>query len=99
MTCSTCGRDNPAHLTFCQECGQRLGPRIAPPTPPIGLGVGASVNQTTTVALHQPRTSTSLGMTQADPFAGPAPSPAPAPVATGAPKRCKVCDTSNAPNL
>ena len=38
MTCATCGRENPPHLTFCQECGQRLGPRIAPPTPPIGLG-------------------------------------------------------------
>lgn len=37
MTCTTCGRENPPHLTFCQECGQRLGPRIAPPTPPIGL--------------------------------------------------------------
>ncbi|MDB4942461.1 MAG: hypothetical protein JWP97_1995, partial [Labilithrix sp.] len=39
MTCTTCGRENPPHLTFCQECGQRLGPRIAPPTPPIGLGL------------------------------------------------------------
>ena len=37
MNCTTCGRENPPHLTFCQECGQRLGPRIAPPTPPIGL--------------------------------------------------------------
>lgn len=100
MTCSTCGRDNPAHLTFCQECGQRLGPRIAPPTPPIGLGVGAGDDpHAPPVPIHQPRTSTSLGMTQSDPFAGPAPSPAPPPVATGAPRRCKVCDTSNAPNL
>src|SRR5579864_7927060 len=40
MTCTTCGRENPPHLTFCQECGQRLGPRVAPPTPPIGLGGG-----------------------------------------------------------
>src|SRR3954471_9009473 len=38
MNCTTCGRETPPHLTFCQECGQRLGPRIAPPTPPIGLG-------------------------------------------------------------
>ena len=37
MICTTCGRDNPSHLTFCQECGQRLAPRVAPPTPPIGL--------------------------------------------------------------
>ncbi|HEY6459645.1 MAG TPA: hypothetical protein VIY73_05820, partial [Polyangiaceae bacterium] len=38
MICTTCGRDNPSHLTFCQECGQRLAPRVASPTPPIGLG-------------------------------------------------------------
>jgi pSer/pThr/pTyr-binding forkhead associated (FHA) protein len=25
-----CGRDNPGHLIFCQECGQRLAPRAAP---------------------------------------------------------------------
>ncbi len=37
MICTTCGQDNPAHLVFCQACGQRLGPRVAPPTPPIGL--------------------------------------------------------------
>ena len=37
MICTTCGRDNPEHLVFCQECGQRLRPRVAPPTPPIGL--------------------------------------------------------------
>ena len=37
VICTTCGRENPAHLSFCQECGQRLAPRIVPPTPPIGL--------------------------------------------------------------
>src|SRR5687767_3153819 len=99
MTCSTCGRDNPAHLTFCQECGQRLGPRIAPPTPPIGLS-GGDDPPAPAIPVHQePRNATSLGMTQADPFAGPARSPAPPPVATGAPKRCRVCETMNAPNL
>ena len=36
VICITCGRDNPAHLSFCQECGQRLAPRVAPPTPPQG---------------------------------------------------------------
>ncbi len=38
MICSTCGCDNPEKLIFCQECGQRLAPRVAPPTPPIGVG-------------------------------------------------------------
>ena len=37
MICATCGRDNPTHLVFCQECGQRLAPRIAVPTPPVGI--------------------------------------------------------------
>jgi pSer/pThr/pTyr-binding forkhead associated (FHA) protein len=36
VICGTCGRDNPANLVFCQDCGARLGPRIAPPTPAIG---------------------------------------------------------------
>ncbi|HTQ42931.1 MAG TPA: FHA domain-containing protein [Polyangiaceae bacterium] len=38
MICTTCGADNPGHLTFCRECGQRLAARVAPPTPPVGLG-------------------------------------------------------------
>lgn len=84
MTCTTCGRENAAHLTFCQECGQRLGPRIAPPTPPIGLGG-----------------SDAYGAPPAmPPPAAPAPpavaAPRPAP---GGERRCKVCDTVNAPNL
>ena len=37
VICATCGRDNPGHLVFCQECGQRLAPRAAAPTPPSGL--------------------------------------------------------------
>lgn len=95
MTCATCGRENPAHLTFCQECGQRLGPRIAPPTPPIGLGVEESAMGAPAPA--PPRNATSLGMTQIDPprtF-----TPLGQPAQTGAPKRCKVCDTVNAATL
>ncbi|MEO7111909.1 MAG: hypothetical protein ABI183_15810, partial [Polyangiaceae bacterium] len=37
VICGTCGRDNASNLVFCQDCGARLGPRIAPPTPAIGL--------------------------------------------------------------
>jgi hypothetical protein len=37
VICTTCGQDNAAHLVFCQACGQRLGPRVAPPTPPVGI--------------------------------------------------------------
>ncbi|MGH7284027.1 MAG: hypothetical protein ACRELY_21075, partial [Polyangiaceae bacterium] len=35
VICGTCGRDNAPSLVFCQDCGARLGPRIAPPTPAI----------------------------------------------------------------
>ncbi len=38
MVCGTCGCNNAEHLVFCRECGQRLGPRVAPPTPAIGAG-------------------------------------------------------------
>ncbi len=100
MTCGTCGRENPAHLTFCQECGQRLGPRIAPPTPPIGLGVDEGGPGAALAA--PPRVATSLGMTQIDPprvFPPSAPPAQPSPAAAGAHKRCRVCDTVNAANV
>jgi pSer/pThr/pTyr-binding forkhead associated (FHA) protein len=38
VICVTCGRDNPSHLIFCQECGQRLPQRNAPAAPIIGIG-------------------------------------------------------------
>jgi pSer/pThr/pTyr-binding forkhead associated (FHA) protein len=37
VLCSTCGKANADHLVFCEDCGARLQPRIAPPTPPIGV--------------------------------------------------------------
>jgi len=42
VLCTTCGCDNPDRLVFCQECGQRLGPRVGAPTPPIAVPVPAS---------------------------------------------------------
>lgn len=33
VICSLCGRNNASHLVFCEECGNRLAPRVAPPTP------------------------------------------------------------------
>ncbi|MBX3192728.1 MAG: zinc ribbon domain-containing protein, partial [Labilithrix sp.] len=97
MTCTTCGRENPPHLTFCQECGQRLGPRIAPPTPPIGLGGDGAQEPPPPQASS--RLATSLGAGPS-PAAGLLSSPAAAPaVSLGAPRRCRVCDTPNGPNL
>ena len=102
MTCSTCGRDNPAHLTFCQECGQRLQPRIAPPTPPIGLGAPDPF----AAPLHapgNPRTQVLNATAQATDFkAGVFMPPAgagPAPAGASSERRCKICDTVNGPNL
>ncbi|MBX3198063.1 MAG: FHA domain-containing protein [Labilithrix sp.] len=95
MTCSTCGRDNPAHLTFCQECGQRLGPRIAPPTPPIGLGAQDTYGAAPAAHAAPPRVATSLGMMSDH-------TPAAPHVVAGAmsaDRRCKICDTANGPNL
>lgn len=65
MTCTTCGRENPPHLTFCQECGQRLGPRIAPPTPPIGLGLEADTSE-----VKPGRVQTALGAAVPPPQGG-----------------------------
>ncbi len=96
MTCTTCGRDNAPHLTFCQECGQRLGPRIAPPTPPIGLGgsdaFGPSPAIGSSNASAEPRGAPARAGTAAMAASDPA---------QGASnvRRCKVCDTANAPNL
>ena len=39
VVCATCGRDNPARLTFCEDCGARLAARVSAPTPPVGVRV------------------------------------------------------------
>lgn len=99
MTCTTCGRENPPHLTFCQECGQRLGPRIAPPTPPIGLGAeySAPMVQASGKAPDLPPPAWLAPTAQAAPIE-PAHAPQPPP-ATTAPVRCRVCETPNAAGL
>jgi pSer/pThr/pTyr-binding forkhead associated (FHA) protein len=47
-----CGRDNPSHLRFCEECGQRLAARVAtlgstagtvPPTSPLAATASSPV--------------------------------------------------------
>jgi len=46
VICDRCGRDNPSHLIFCQDCGRRLqsaAPRVVPATPPAGLKAAAEV--------------------------------------------------------
>jgi pSer/pThr/pTyr-binding forkhead associated (FHA) protein len=65
VICITCGRDNPGHLIFCQECGQKLTPRAAPPTPVVGLSgtantggmSGGSANPNMTTAPMEVRPS------------------------------------------
>ena len=114
MTCTTCGRENPPHLTFCQECGQRLGPRIAPPTPPIGLGASDGLPERDFYAANPHRLATSLGgAAAANPVAhaqhAPPPPASPgqggpaghgAHAAPGGPERpCRICATPNGPGL
>ena len=110
MTCATCGRENPPHLTFCQECGQRLGPRIAPPTPPIGLGGDYGMPDVTPAPppqnlYNQPpsRLATSLG-SGPSPVAAQGQAQAHAQVQAaqaqqGSERRCRICATVNGPNL
>ena len=93
-TCATCGRENPSHLTFCQECGQRLGPRIAPPTPPIGLGAEDS-SPPYAPPPKDARGATSLGGISPD-----MPTEVSRPPAFPPPqRRCRVCETDNPGNL
>src|SRR5271165_2920452 len=53
-----CGRDNPSHLIFCQECGQRLAPRIAatasPEAAPLPTSPLAATAATPVVAQGPP---------------------------------------------
>ncbi len=37
MRCDRCGRDNPDHLRFCQDCGNSLAGPVAEATPPRGV--------------------------------------------------------------
>ncbi len=99
MNCTTCGRENPPHLTFCQECGQRLGPRIAPPTPPIGLGVEGGPPERDFYASN-PNRGTALGGVAANNPAARAAPPAVAPAQAGGQARpCRICATPNPPGL
>ena len=108
MICATCGRDNPSHLTFCQDCGARLAPRVAPPTPPIGLHRDAMGS------VHPAQHAPAPPSTDAPPRSGDAPKPRPsAPEFSFAPRQvsepaiekpvekatCPTCGTQNPPNL
>ncbi len=83
MICSNCGTENPDHLVFCQGCGNRLRPRVAPPTPPVGLSSDP-------VALAAPFPSRGVS---GPPAAGP--SPVTHPPAALPTVRCNVCGTDN----
>ena len=109
MTCATCGRENPPHLTFCQECGQRLGPRIAPPTPPIGLGGDYGMPEGTPPRADfyaQPPSRLATSLSGPSPVAAHAQAQAQvqvhvqqAQVQGGAERSCRICATVNGPNL
>jgi pSer/pThr/pTyr-binding forkhead associated (FHA) protein/predicted amidophosphoribosyltransferase len=73
VICTTCGRDNPSQLAFCQECGQRLpraGAAGAAPTPPLGVPPTAAAMGTSPLA------ATAIAPVSA--FAAPVPAAAPA---------------------
>ena len=106
MTCATCGRENPPHLTFCQECGQRLGPRIAPPTPPIGLGGDYGMPEPSPVpsrlasSLAGPSPMAAAAQLQIQQAQQAQQAQQPAGGATGdEQRRCRICATPNGPTL
>lgn len=83
VICSTCGRDNAEHLTFCEDCGARLKARVAAPTPPVGL---------------QPPDLTPTPA-QPVPVTAPQPAPRPAPGLVGATGACPRCGAACTPGL
>ncbi len=76
VRCDRCGRENPDHVTFCMDCGNRLKPaqRVVEPTPPRGMDAPKGLGGT--AFLDKP------------PLAGPTPgaAPAPAPIALPIPR-------------
>lgn len=92
MICSNCGTENPDHLVFCQGCGNRLRPRVAPPTPPVGLGLSADP-----VALAAPFPARGLSNApqQASGQQASGPSPITHPPGAIPTVRCNVCGTDN----
>ncbi len=83
MICSTCGKANADHLVFCEDCGARLQPRIAPPTPPIGVPMTPEGTKCARCgAMNAPgmRFCITCGIPLEKSVSAPAPAPAPAPV-------------------
>ena len=90
MICTTCGHENPPHLIFCQECGQRLGARIDPPIPPPPPAPPAGAGSAHPALAGDPVGAKVSPL--ATPFANLAAAPGPALPQT---VRCRACDVPN----
>jgi len=103
LICATCGRENPAHLTFCQDCGARLAPRVAPPTPPIGLHrdalAGAAPGDAPPRSGEPPKPRPSAPEFSFAPRVGSDPGAERAAEKPADKIACPSCGASNAPNL
>ncbi|HEY1955469.1 MAG TPA: FHA domain-containing protein [Polyangiaceae bacterium] len=82
MICSTCGKTNADRLVFCEDCGARLQPRIAPPTPAIGVPPPSLTPESIKCARCGASSSPSMRfcITCGSPLQKSVPAPAPAPV-------------------
>src|SRR5205823_965049 len=101
VICSTCGKPNADHLTFCEDCGARLRARIVPPTPPVGLGIApvpTPGGEMVAAPMPQPGLVSSPQLPAVAPSAPQIPAPGPsAPAIAG--NTCPRCGAASAPNL
>lgn len=110
VVCDVCGRENPPHLTFCQDCGRRLKEREmrgVAPTPPTGLAKVDLAPKSVSPGRSRPE-APAFAFSPAAPAASPpAREPVPSPVAPAAAKVPEVaapaveplvCPTCSAPN-
>ncbi|PIE06183.1 MAG: hypothetical protein CSA75_00860 [Sorangium cellulosum] len=103
VICDRCGRENPDHLIFCQDCGKRLqsaASRIVPPTPPKGIRAIIPDSIIAAPPVGQPPAAAQPAPAQPDAqvvsgHAGPPAPSASIPQAQSAEIVCRRCQTRN----
>lgn len=90
VTCAICGKENPAGVEYCEDCGAALAPTATPPaadeSTPVPAGDSAEMP-----AAESPF------MSQDEPAAAPPEAPSPSPAGTAAPSPTPVVNPRLAP--